>query len=147
MRRLARTAALALALALPAIAHGAIPQPIYFWGSVAAPISTPGVRPQPEVIRPSLIYMFADGSWDVDHLHWSDWGSSIAHAQGTSSQSNGIPNEAQGKRIKKPAQVTLSNPGRFRGHEVYRCFRLTVSGAPAGEHLCLAGHKGYWFLS
>jgi hypothetical protein len=34
----------------------------------------------------------------VDHLHWSDWGSSVAHATGISSASNGIPSIAQGRR-------------------------------------------------
>jgi hypothetical protein len=147
MKRLIITAALALGLILPAMVQGAIPQPIHFWSSVAATISAPGQRPAPEVIRPSLIGLFADGSWDVDHLHWTGWGSSVAHAKGISSASNGIPNQAQGKRIKTPAQVTLSNPGRFQGHEVYRCFTLTVPPPATSEHLCLTDHAGYWLLS
>jgi hypothetical protein len=147
MKRLILTAAVALGLTLPALASGAIPQPIYFWGSVAATISAPGQRPAPEVVRPSLIWLFADGSWDVDHLRWTGWGTSVAHAKGISSASNGIPNMAQGKRIKAPAQVTLSNPGQFQGHEVYRCFTLTIPSHPASDlHLCLAGHGGYWGL-
>src|SRR5206468_12122087 len=128
------------------LAQGAIPQPIYFWGSVAATIRAPGQPSAPEVIRPSVIGMFADGSWDIDHLHWTGWRSSVAHANGISSASNGIPNMAQGKRIKKPAQVTLSNPGLFQGHEVYRCFALTVPAPATSEHLCLTDHRGVWFL-
>jgi hypothetical protein len=54
---------------------------------------------------------------------------------------------AQGKRIKTPAQVTLSNPGPFQGREVYRCFTLTVPAPATSEHLCLTGpHGGYWYL-
>lgn len=48
-----------------------LPQPIYFWGSVASTIRAPGMLPLPEVIRPSSILLFADGSWDIGHLHWT----------------------------------------------------------------------------
>src|SRR5947209_6783789 len=147
MRRLVLAAALALGLTLPTLVQGAVPQPIYFWGSVAATISAPGQPPAPEVVRPSTILLFADGSWDVDHLRWTGWGTSVAHAKGISSASNGIPNMAQGKRIKTPAQVTLSNPGRFQGHEVYRCFTLTVPAHPASDlHLCLERAGSGWAL-
>lgn len=147
MKRLVLAAALVLGLTLPALVSGAVPQPVYFWGSVAAAIGGPGPSSNVEVIRPAAIGLFADGSWDVDHLHWTGWGSSVAHATGISSASNGIPNMAQGKRIKKPAQVTLSNPGRFQGREVYRCFTLTVAAPATSEHLCLTGpHGGYWYL-
>jgi hypothetical protein len=146
VKRLALTAALALGLALPAITQGAIPQPVYFWGSVAATIRAPGQPSQPEVVRPRLIFIFADGSWAIEQLHWTGWGSSTAHASGISSASNGIPNQAQGKRIKAPAEVTLSMPGRFYGHEVYRCFTLKVPAPATSEHQCLTGHMGYWFI-
>jgi hypothetical protein len=143
---------LTLGLALPVLAQARVrlPQPIYFWRSVTAAVSVPkgeGPQPNTRAIRPSLIYMFADGSWDIDHLHWTGWGSKVAHAKGISSASNGIPSQAQGKRIKRPARVTLSKPGRFQGHEVYRCFGLTVPSSPASdEHLCLAGHGGFYYL-
>jgi hypothetical protein len=141
-------AALMLGLTLPALVEGAVPQPIYFWSDVAATISAPG---QPagasELVRPSVIGLFADGSWDVDHLRWTGWGTSVAHAKGISSKSNGIPNMAQGKRIKAPAQVTLSNPGRFQGREVYRCFTLTVPSHPGSDqHLCLERAGSGWAL-
>jgi hypothetical protein len=151
MKRLIVTM-LTLGLALPALAQArvSLPQPIYFWHSTAAAVSVPKGEPPPgntRVIRPAAIVMFADGSWDVDHLHWSGWGSRVAHATGISSASNGIPNQAQGKRIKRPARVTLSKPGRFQGHEVYRCFTLRVPSFPkSDEHLCLTGHRGYYGL-
>lgn len=135
-----------LAFVLPAAAQRALPQPIYFWGSVAATIRAPGQPPEPEVTRPALIFIFADGSWAIERLHWTGWGSSVAHATGTSSASNGIPNMAEGKRIKAPAQITLSSPGRFYGHEVYRCVVLTVPPPATNEHLCLKDQHGYWFL-
>jgi hypothetical protein len=54
---------------------------------------------------------------------------------------------AQGKRITKPAQVTLSNPGLFEGHEVYRCFTLTVPPAASSQLSCLTDRGGYWSLT
>lgn len=123
-----------------------LPQPIYFWGSVANTIRAPGLRPFPEVVRPSLIFLFADGSWVIDHLRWTRWGSSIAHASGISSASDGIPNQAAGKRIKTPAHITLSHPGRFYGREVYRCFALRIPPPATNLHGCLEGHGGYYFL-
>jgi hypothetical protein len=44
-----------------------LPRPIYFWGSVANIIRAPGQHPLPEVIRPSAILLFADGSWVIGH--------------------------------------------------------------------------------
>jgi hypothetical protein len=146
MKRLILTAIAMLGLALPAIAHATSSQRIYFWGNVAASIRAPGISPQVEVARPHVIIMFADGSWGIERLHWSGWGTSVAHATGISSASNGIPNMAEGRRIKKPAEITLSSPGRFYGHEVYRCFKLTVAAPATGEHLCLKDLHGYWLL-
>jgi hypothetical protein len=147
VKRLIFAAALVLGLAPTALAEGAIPQPIYFWGSVAATISAPGQPPAPEVIRPTAIGIFADGSWDLQGLRWTGWGSSVAHAVGISSASNGIPNMAQGKRITSPAQVTLSNPGLFQGREVYRCFALTIPSHPASdEHGCVKLIGSVWLL-
>jgi len=70
---------------------------------------------------------------------------SVARATGVSNASNDIPDVASGKRIKSPAHVTLSNPGRFRGHEVYRCFSLSVPAFPQSDQdLCLGhAHKLY----
>jgi len=152
MNRIILTASLAVTLALPAAVQAAAgpPQPIFFWANVAAAVSVPkGAMSQGNVraIRPPVILMHPDGSWDIGHLRWSGWGSATAHATGISSASNGIPNEAAGKRIKHPAQVTLSAPGRFQGHEVYRCFTLVVpAAAAADETLCLAKQGGYVYF-
>ena len=147
MKRLILTAALALGLTLPLVAQGATRRRIYFWPNVAAGIRSPGQPAMPEVIRPSTIILFADGSWALVKLHWTGWGSAVAHAKGISSASNGIPNQAQGKRIKTPAQITLSNPGRFFGREVYRCYRLKVRAPATDLHGCVQGLKGFWFFA
>lgn len=120
---------------------------IYFFGSIAATLKTPGMPVLGEVIRPSRIYLLADGSAVLVKLHWTGWGSNVAHANGISSVSNGIPNQAQGRRIKTPAQITLSSPGRFLGRQVYRCYRLKFQSSAPDVHGCLNDHHGYWFFS
>ncbi|HEX5926406.1 MAG TPA: hypothetical protein VFY45_21420 [Baekduia sp.] len=129
-------------------ADAAIPQPVYFWESTAATIAGPGQQSLPPVVRPKAIALFADGSWDVEQLRWSGWGSSVARATGISSASNGIPNQAEGKRIRSAARVTLSKPGTFEGREVYRCFTLTIASRPASnQHLCLKQEGDLWYLA
>jgi hypothetical protein len=151
VKRIILMAVLGVGLALPALAQAVAPtQPIYFWSSTADAVSVPkGAVPQgnARVIRPSVIAMHADGSWDIDHLRWSGWGRRVAHATGISNASNGIPNEAQGRRIKRPANLILSDPGRFEGHEVYRCFTVTVPTFPGSdERLCLKDQAGYHYF-
>ena len=119
---------------------------VYFWRNLAAIVRAPGQPPQAEVVRPSLIYLFADGSWVIDHLHWTGWGSSVAQANGISSASTGNPSQAGGKRITTPGKISLSNPVQFYGHEVYRCFKLTVPAPATSLHGCLTGHSGSWGL-
>jgi hypothetical protein len=116
--------------------HSPLHQPIYFWASVAAPVNA---SYNLLVIRPSRIGLFADGSWFLEHLRWTGWGSGVARAKGISNSSTGNPSQAQGKRITTSAEVTLYKPGRFRGHEVYRCFKLTVPPPAHDGPLCLSG--------
>ena len=145
MRRVFLIAVLAMAVAVPALAQSAIPQPVYFWGNTAALVRAPG-QTQPLVIRPSVIGLFADGQWALVHLRWKGWGTSVARGTGTSSASTCIPNCASGARILSPASITLSKPGRFYGHEVYRCFALKVRPPATNLRGCLEGSGGYWFL-
>jgi hypothetical protein len=141
--RVAFPFALVLVLGLSVAAHGALPKPIYFFTDTAIPID----HSNPLVIRPHRFLMFQDGQWVVQNLHWRGWGTRVARASGISNSSNDIPNAAAGKRIKTPAQIVLSNPGRFKGHEVYRCFTLTVPASPASDqHLCLARVGRIWLL-
>ena len=145
MRRLVVAAGLVIGLILPAATEGAKPKPIFFWSDVVDTIKAPGQPTMPLVVRPSTIRMFADGSWYIEHLRWTGWGSSTAHASGISNASNGIPNQAEGKRIKNPARFTLSKRGQFDGHRVYRCFRLTIPSHPTSDqHRCLKDYNGYW---
>lgn len=134
-----------LAFALPATAQGALPRPIYFWSNIPEPIGS-SLFNNPLVIRPSKFVLFEDGQWVLQDMHWTGWGSSVARATGISSSSNDIPNAEQGKRIKTWAHVTLSNPGRFQGHEVYRCFKLTVPPPAHYGTACLARSGSVWLL-
>lgn len=137
-------AALVLVAGSAGAARGASSE-TYFLTSTALPLD----RSNPWTVRPELIYLYADGGWNLEKLQWTGWGTNVAHATGLSSASNGIPNMAEGKRIIKPAQVTLSKPGQVRGHRVYRCFRLTIPSSPkSNQSLCLQKSGGYTlFLS
>jgi hypothetical protein len=144
MKRAVAATALVLALIVSGVAQAAKPPPTYFWASVASIIKAPGQPVESEVIRPSTIFLFADGSWALIKLHWTGWGSKVAHGKGISSASSGNPDQAHGKRTNTPAQITLSKPGRFFGREVYRCYQLHVRPPATDLHGCLSGHKGYW---
>jgi hypothetical protein len=90
------------------------------------------------VVEPAGLALFADGQWVLEGPHWTGWGSPVAHASGISSSSNGIPNAAEGMRIKTSAGVTLSSPGSFLGHRVYRCIDVAVPPpANFGGRRCL----------
>jgi hypothetical protein len=89
-------------------------------------------------VEPPLLALFADGSWVLEGLKWTGWGTPVAHATGISSASNGIPNQAEGTRIKTPAEAMLSNPGPFFGHRIYRCIQVFVQPpANFGGKRCL----------
>jgi hypothetical protein len=142
------SAGIIMALALfSASAQAKLPQPIYFWSNIPEPVSG-GFIPNPLVVRPSTFLLFEDGQWFLQDMHWTGWGSSVAHATGISNSSNDIPNAEQGKRIKTWARVTLSDPGWFQGHEVYRCFDLAVPPpATLGPHpWCLLHSGSLWGL-
>lgn len=76
------------------------------------------------VVRPATLYLTEDGSVALIHLQWSGWGTSVAHATGIWSASNGMPSQATGKQITTPARLTLSSPGLILGRRVYRCFQI-----------------------
>jgi hypothetical protein len=98
-------------------------------------------------MRPSGFPIFQDGSWVLTGLSWSGWGSPVARATGTSDASNGMPDQADGARLRVPARITLSNPGPYRGHEVYRCFRLTFPPPATSGHGCLTHVRGISVMS
>ena len=76
------------------------------------------------VVRPAALYLTEDGSVALIHLQWSGWGTSVAHATGIWSASNGMPSQATGKQITTPARLTLSSPSLILGRRVYRCFQI-----------------------
>jgi hypothetical protein len=133
---------LALAVLPAGIAHAKRQGTTYFFTDTATPVDAHN----PLVVRPSGFVLFQDGQWVLEGLRWTGWGSSVAHATGLSSSSNDVPNAAEGKRIIQQAKVTLSKPGRFQGHRVYRCFRLTIPASPKSkQYLCLQ-HVGSTYL-
>jgi hypothetical protein len=104
------------------VARAKTSAPVYFFSNNAEPINSHN----PLVMRPSGFILFLDGQWVLQQLHWTGWGSSVARATGISNSSNDIPNAAAGKRIKTWADMTLSSPVQWRGHQVYSCFNILV---------------------
>lgn len=139
-----RLAALSIVLALmasmliPGTAAAGPSGPIYFWANLGNPVKSPvrGLH-NPPVIRPSSLLLFEDGSWLIEKLHWTGWGSPVAVAQGKSNSDNDKPNVAKGKRIITPAKVTLYKPGVFEGRRVYRCIRIKLQPPAHYEASCL----------
>jgi len=68
-------------------------------------------NPRNLVTRPSVIALFQDGSWFLSGLSWRGWGSRVAYGTGTSDSSSGVPDQADGARLRTSATLTLSNPG------------------------------------
>ncbi len=112
--------------------------PIYFWANLGYPVKSP-VRgfPNPPVIRPSKLIIFEDGSWEIEKLHWTGWGSPVAKAIGKSNADTDDPNVAEGKRIITPAKVILYDPGTFGGRRIYRCIRIKLQKPASFPTSCL----------
>ncbi|MGH2938622.1 MAG: hypothetical protein ACRDPE_10940 [Solirubrobacterales bacterium] len=112
--------------------------PIYFWANLTSPIRSPlHGFPNPPVIRPSSLLIFQDGSWLIEGLHWTGWGSPVAVAHGKSNSDTDKPNVAEGKRIITPAKVALYDPGVFEGRRVYRCIRMKLRPPAKFQPQCL----------
>jgi hypothetical protein len=87
----------------------------------------------PLVIEPSEFPFAEDGAWLLEGLRWTGWDSRIARATGISKVRVEV-----GEYIKMPAALALSSPGLFKGHDVYRCFTVTVPAEPShNEHRCI----------
>lgn len=117
----------AVFVAAAVLAHATVVQasarrPVYFFSDNSQPISSHNRL----VMRPSGFVLFLDGQWVLQRLHWTSWGSAVARATGVSNSSTGIPDAAHGRRIKTWADMTLSSPVRWHGHEVYSCFKILV---------------------
>jgi hypothetical protein len=111
-----------LTLAASPVVQARASQPTYFFSDNSTPINGHNRL----VMRPSGFVLFLDGQWVLQRLRWTGWGSAVARATGISNSDTDIPNVAQGRRIRTWADMTLSSPVRWRGHEVYSCFRILV---------------------
>lgn len=123
-------------VATPVLAASANPGAgrIGFYGDIGNIINSRN----PLLVRPSTLLLTEDGSVALVHLRWSGWGTSVARATGVWSASDGIPDQATGKRTTSPARLTLSRPGSVLGRMVYRCFEVTVPSRPRnGVRECL----------
>jgi hypothetical protein len=109
----------------PASSH----KPIYFYENL-------GVL-QSLRVRPRRITFNADGNNAVTGLRWTRWGTRNARATGTNHVNNCIPNCVQGRISRVYVHITLSQPGTFKGHRVYRCFAVKPTANAVLRHSCL----------
>jgi hypothetical protein len=113
--------------------HAQAGGPIYFWANLGAAVSPPDkFLPNPFVVRPPTFVIFEDGSFQIEKLNWTGWGSSVARATGKSNSDDDKPNVAEGKHTITWAKVRLYNPGVFHGKRIYRCIRIE---APSPAHV------------
>jgi hypothetical protein len=129
-----RAAAIALVLGALAVCASlssalAANGPIYFYRSVGV---IQGLR-----WKPPLIIFAADGNDTVTGLKWRGWGTFVARAFGINHVDNCLPNCAQGRVSLVRVQVSLSSPGLYRGHHVYRCYRVKPANAYLSQRHCL----------
>ena len=115
--------------ALRPTARTAAADPIYFYRNLAL---LKGLR-----VKPSHIAFNADGNNLVTGLRWRTWGSSVTRAFGTNNVDNCVPNCASGHISHVRVQVSLSGPGFFHGHHVYRCYRVNPANAFLRQRHCL----------
>jgi hypothetical protein len=95
-----------------------------------------GLLPGQFVIKPKVLPIFVDGRWVLDRLRWTHWGATATTATGRSVSSDAV----SGQSVRTWARVTLSRPGRFAGHTVYRCVAVKVPPpADFGPKRCLKG--------
>lgn len=135
------TLLIAATLAVAAGAHSNA-HVIDFYGDVGNVVSSRN----PLLVRPDTLLLAEDGSTALVHLRWVGWGTRIARGTGTWSASDCTPSCATGKRTTAPAHLTLYSPGCVKGHQVYRCFRVTVpSRARSGIQECLQ-RQGNFYL-
>ena len=133
---------IALALGVPAVAGAGTNATatasgqISFYASLSAQIDASLANTA--VVRPSVLFLTYDGAVVVRSLRWSSWGGTVAHATGVYSASDCNPSCATGRRTNSQARVTPSSPGLVLGHEVYRCYRLTVPAKGMDQRSCLA---------
>lgn len=111
-----------LTFAASAVVSARTSAPVYFFSDNSKPIDARNRL----VMRPSGFVLFLDGQWLLQHLRWTGWGSTVARATGISNSATGSPNATRSPRIKTWADMTLSDPVRWRGHMVYSCFKILV---------------------
>jgi hypothetical protein len=120
--------------------------PIYTFSNPSSGVAVVGEHvftPNHLVIRPAFLPLFEDGQWVLEKLRWTGWGSPAARAKGVSNSDNDIPNVAEGKRIYTWAKVTVSHPGVWRNHRIYRCIRIRVPAPATSSYSCLQRHDRY----
>jgi hypothetical protein len=96
---------------LPAkAAHSARPVPVQAEPALPTISANIGAGPETQAVKPSAIYLSADGSGDLTGIVWSSWTAERAEGSGSIDVNNGVPNMAQGTVVNVPVSIALSAP-------------------------------------
>jgi hypothetical protein len=97
--------------------------------------------------RPVALTVYPHDEWELFQLHWKTWSATAATATGSSWVNNCEPNCLADNISRDPAHLTLSDPGAFDGHLVFRCWRIVAANSPQkGRTLCLTRSSGSWWF-
>jgi hypothetical protein len=89
--------------------------------------------PASRAYRPKTLQVAGEGSFAVQKMHWSFWGSRSARGRGIGAQDDCEPDCATGTFHRAPARVRLWRPRRKCGHEVWtRMTLIWLHGPPSG---------------
>lgn len=97
--------------------------------------------------RPAALTVYPHDEWELVQLHWQTWNATAATATGSSRVNNCEPSCPADNISRDPAHLTLSDPGSFDGHLVFRCWRIVAANSPQkGRTLCLTRLSGSWWF-
>jgi hypothetical protein len=97
--------------------------------------------------RPEALAPYPNNEWFLYHLHWQSWTATEASATGRSWLNTCDPNCLALNWSKRPATVTLSEPGLFDGHLVFKSIRIVAANSPdKSKALRLTRSDGNWWF-
>jgi hypothetical protein len=115
--RLARLVRLAVLIGSLVFATAAAAS-VYFEGAIGPP--------QAHLVRPRTVYLSADGTLEVEHVHWTRWGGHVAKGIGLAYYHGCSPSCAQAPGHRRWVTVELSNVRICSGQAYYNKVKLYV---------------------
>jgi hypothetical protein len=104
--------------------------------------------PADRAYKPKALQVAGEGSFVVEQMRWSFWGSRVARGRGIGAQDDCEPDCATGTFHRAAARVKLWRPRRKCGHEVWTRMTLTwLHGPPSGIPGYSQSRRQHWKLA